>query len=486
MAFNRITLALLLLFAGAAESLANGGAWPTGVPSTGNAAPSDKNRRTEVAIEDENLTIDLHQEFAAVEVRYRMRNTGPKVTQDFYFPVERWTEEGDEGPDGDQEKPPDLEGYSIKADNADLKVKAIDGPVPKRAEEEPTPEETTEPQTTPVEAEGETEDDKEYDPEAEVELQPFQPPSDLLPPTKHWKKSEIPFAANQTREVVVRYRVAYNSYSRFVSDDGHETDFLVIYSLSPAATWKGPIGHGKVTVNVLHPRPEEAEIDKPKDQFKKISDVRYEWEFRDLEPTLADDLKIRARFGYDSYDARRLGGDDENQPWRSYVVQRERYFLDYADYEAIASSTLAPSAKNKYDVQNIKSNEADLAWSEGVEGDGIGESITLDVKRPLPLDAILIQPGYDSSENPSLWTKNNRVAELEVTLNGKHTFTAKIPDEKFANPYPIVVRDYLEPVTTVKLVIKGVHRGTAARDTCISKIRLKGKLATKPKINPAR
>jgi hypothetical protein len=25
-----------------------------------------------------------------VDVRYRMHNTGPKVQQDFYFPVERW------------------------------------------------------------------------------------------------------------------------------------------------------------------------------------------------------------------------------------------------------------------------------------------------------------------------------------------------------------------------------------------------------------
>jgi hypothetical protein len=95
-------------------------------------------------------------------------------------------------------------------------------------------------------------------------------------------------------------------------------------------------------------------------------------------------------------------------------------------------------------------------------------------------------PGYHNSENPSLWKKNNRVAELEVTLNGDHTFTAKIPDEQFENLYPIPVRDYDQPVKTVKLVTKGVHRGTAARDTCISALRLKAKLAAKPEIQPAR
>ena len=44
---------------------ANGGAWQTGVPLTGNAAASDQKKSTNVTIEDEKLTIDLHQEFAS-------------------------------------------------------------------------------------------------------------------------------------------------------------------------------------------------------------------------------------------------------------------------------------------------------------------------------------------------------------------------------------------------------------------------------------
>ncbi|MDQ2659870.1 MAG: hypothetical protein M3Y03_05570 [Verrucomicrobiota bacterium] len=95
-------------------------------------------------------------------------------------------------------------------------------------------------------------------------------------------------------------------------------------------------------------------------------------------------------------------------------------------------------------------------------------------------------PGFHSSTSPSLWSRNNRVAELEVTLNGEHTFTAKIPDEKFDEAYPIMARDYAAPVKMVKLVIKGVYRGTAARDTCIAQVRLKAKLARKPEIHPAR
>src|SRR3989440_4953085 len=101
--------ALVLLFA-LSRLFANGGAWQTGVPVTGNAAATDQKKTTNVTIEDEKLTIDLHQEFAAVEVRYRMRNTGGQVDQDFFFPVERWAES--EGEDAGSART-DLVGYKI-------------------------------------------------------------------------------------------------------------------------------------------------------------------------------------------------------------------------------------------------------------------------------------------------------------------------------------------------------------------------------------
>jgi hypothetical protein len=92
---------------------ANGGAWQTGLPSTGDGAASDKKRSTDVAIEEENLTIDLQEEFAAVEVRYRMKNTGARVLQDFFFPLERWTAAEGEGEE-EGSKPADLASLVTK------------------------------------------------------------------------------------------------------------------------------------------------------------------------------------------------------------------------------------------------------------------------------------------------------------------------------------------------------------------------------------
>jgi hypothetical protein len=48
------------------------------------------------------------------------------------------------------------------------------------------------------------------------------------------------------------------------------------------------------------------------------------------------------------------------------------------------------------------------------------------------------------------------------------------------------VRDYAKSVNKVKLVIKGVHRGTQSRDTSISFVELRTPLAKKPEIQGAR
>jgi hypothetical protein len=206
-----------------------------------------------------------------------------------------------------------------------------------------------------------------------------------------------------------------------------------------------------------------------------------------LKPTLADDIRIVAHSKYDSYPT---GYSEEDiQRHGSYIIRDHQYFLDHTDYEASASSTLAPQGKRNYDVVNIKADpqrELQTPWCEGAKNDGIGQSITLDVKRPLPLYGILIRPGYYDYDSEDPWWKNNRVAALEITLNDEHTFTENIPDERFQNPYLIRVRDYTKPVKKIKLTIKGIHRGKQFRDTCVSLVELRAALANKPQTQPAR
>jgi len=478
---KKLRLSVILLVCGNVALFANGGAWQAGVPGTGSASASNKGRQTDVTIENETLKIDLHPGYAAVDVRYRMHNTGPKVQQDFFFPVERWGK----NPDADTDtKGSDIVHYQISVDGKELKSTNVSGPKEKSSE---TKEETSKGTSEAIQDSSQAEEEgseAEKEADATTSGQFWQQNVSTI---KSWKKSVIPFERNQTREVAIRYRAKYAENDESVSDDLHISDATFAYSLSPAATWKGPIGKGKLEINILHPEPEDVSIQKPKNRFKRISDTRYEWDFENLKPTMADDIRVIAHSKYDSYPT---GYSEEDLNSRaSYVIRNNQYFLDHTDYDATASSTLAPQGKHNYDVVNIKahpSREIQTPWAEGVEGDGIGESITLNVKRPLPLYGILIQPGYYDYDNKDPWLKNNRVAALEITLNDEHTFTENIPDELFERPYLIRVGDYTKPVNKIKLVIKGVHRGTQFRDTCISLIKLRAPLSKKPEVHGAR
>jgi len=469
--------------------LANGGAWQTGIPETGNGSASRNERHTDVAIENEMVKIDLHPEHADVTVQYRMHNTGPTVQQDFFFPVERWVENSNADGDG---KSDDIDRYQISVDGKELKWTNVAGPKKKITgpEQESTeakkkgsePKQTT---TQPTEEAGQTEEKESEVANGGDETSSGPIWEEELSTIKSWKKSVIPFDRNQTREVTIHYTARYAENNESVSDDVHYSNATFAYSLSPAATWKGPIGKGKIELNILHPEPEDVSIEKPRERFKKTGDTHYEWTFENLKPTLADDIRIVAHSKYDSYPT---GYSEEDQTRHaSYIIRNNQYFLDHTDYDVVASSTLAPQGKHHYEVENIKGrSEEGTPWAEGARDDGIGESITLNVKRPLPLYGILIRPGYWEFGSDKSWKKNNRVAALEVTLNDERTFTETIPDEILQNPYLIRVRDYTKPVNKIRMVITGVHRGTQFRDTCISLVELRAPLSKKPEIQGAR
>src|SRR5207248_349122 len=127
---KNLLLAMGSLVVGTYTLLANGGAWQTGVPGTGSASASKNERHTDVTIEDETLKIDLHPDYADVDVRYRMHNTGPKVQQDFFFPVERWADiDPISGKTMDTDtKSADIRDYQITVDGKKLPSTNVPGP----------------------------------------------------------------------------------------------------------------------------------------------------------------------------------------------------------------------------------------------------------------------------------------------------------------------------------------------------------------------
>ena len=399
----------LALFVGSGSTLfGNGGAWQAGIPATGNASASKNDRHTDVTIENEMLKIDLHPEYADVNVRYRMHNTGPKVQQDFFFPVERWgkIQTADEDRESD-----DINHYQITVDGKELKSTNVAGPKEKSSE---TKEETSE-------ANQESSETKTKKPAKRLKTAAKRKKKTAMrkkaatqrkktdettsgsfwqenvSTIKSWKKSVIPFERNQTRDVTIHYKAGYAENDESVSDDLHISNATFAYSLSPAATWKGPIGKGKIEINILHPEPEDVSIQKPKDRFKKISDTHYEWDFENLKPTMADDIRIVAHSKYDSYPTG-YSEEDATKRRAPYVHSGQ---LNTFSITPITMRRLVRLSQPKANTitRSITSKDArterfNRHGPKAPKDDGIGESITLNVKRPLPLYGILIQPGY--------------------------------------------------------------------------------------------
>src|SRR4029453_1932293 len=236
-----LSLAAVSLVVGINTLLANGGAWQTGVPGTGSASASDQNRKTDVTIEDEKLKIDLHPEYAAGDVHYRMHNTGPKVQQDFFFPVERW----EKNPDADIEPTQShIEHYKISVDGKDLKSTNVAGAKQQSSERK---EKTSKGKEESSEAKEEDSEAKQEDSEAKQEdSEAMQEGSDAegedsettsgsfwrqeSSTIKSWKKSVIPFERNQTREVTIHYNAPYAGNAETVSDDLHSSEATFAYS----------------------------------------------------------------------------------------------------------------------------------------------------------------------------------------------------------------------------------------------------------------
>ena len=92
-----------------------------------------------------------------------MHNTGPKVQQDFFFPVERWGE----NPDSDgQGKSDDIDHYQITVDGKELKSTNVAGP---KQESSETKEGTSEAKQESNETKEETSETNQESSEAEEE-----------------------------------------------------------------------------------------------------------------------------------------------------------------------------------------------------------------------------------------------------------------------------------------------------------------------------
>ncbi len=165
--------------------------------------------------------------------------------------------------------------------------------------------------------------------------------------------------------------------------------------------------------------------------------------------------------------------------------------VDGVDLDVAASSVLVERRRDplRYRPGNVVDEDPRTVWSEGVAGDGLGQWIELRFPEPTALLGVELLPGHAGfSENAtledvSLWAANNVVTEFELLVDGRlyrdHAWTLDYDrvarydetqhtasDITFFFPFGKPTR-----VTKVRLVVRGVHRGSRYRDTCVATFR---------------
>lgn len=431
---KRLTL-LILACAATPDLLANGGGYAKGVVSTSAFQPIGVEQ---VEMLSERLEIDLHIEYADIRIEYVLHNPGKKITVECGFPAAASNFNMFRAQETAARKPEMLEDFSITADDSKLKVSILP-------------------------------DDAKLGREAQK-----LDKTSLI----SWHVVKIPFAAGQTRRVSVSYRNPYHIQRSFVSDDSSVSSPSLTYLFSAAGLWSGPIKQGTVIINATTVKPDRVQLSHPK-RFTAEPGC-WKWSFTDFEPTLEDDLIIKtgpAKHGFDG------GYLAEGGEWKNDGLKGAKWSI-YAGFTATASSYLKEANGVQHPPGNLTDWERN-AWVEGVDGDGIGEFVTLTLKKPAKVGRVGIQNGYTKSR--ALYFANNRAAQFNVSVNDGKPFQVEVPDEFLEDElFWFDLPKSSAPVKTIKFEIVAVHPGTTYKDTAISDIELLVPLDKTPKIQPAR
>lgn len=140
---------------------------------------------------------------------------------------------------------------------------------------------------------------------------------------------------------------------------------------------------------------------------------------------------------------------------------------DIAITDISASSEHSDNSGVSYAARNVKDRKQTSAWFEGEEGSGLGAWVQLDLGQARSVTGLRIWNGYWL--NDDMWQRNNRVKDLEVEFSdgSKQAFTLKDVREIEEIRFGKAVN-----TQTIKLRIKGIHRGNTFNDTAISEVQV--------------
>ncbi|GAB5533786.1 MAG: hypothetical protein Rubg2KO_00350 [Rubricoccaceae bacterium] len=144
-------------------------------------------------------------------------------------------------------------------------------------------------------------------------------------------------------------------------------------------------------------------------------------------------------------------------------------------WRTTASSTLPASGANTYTTDNLGDGTATTAWVEGVDGNGIGERLHLNIQTvemggSISFRGITLVNGYAKSAD--LWRKNGRVRSFRLWVDGEAHHTLDLADVMRPQSFDFDLR--VRSGSLIELEILDVYPGSRYEDTAISELVLSG------------
>ena len=116
---------------------------------------------------------------------------------------------------------------------------------------------------------------------------------------------------------------------------------------------------------------------------------------------------------------------------------------------------------------NVIDGDNATAWVEDADGQGEGESLTIELDDTYAVSGFIINAGYQ--KNTEVYDNNSRPKELIVSFSDGQRLTVELND--YYDAQKIVFDSSLE-TTSVTFTINDVYPGGKYEDTVISEIRL--------------
>lgn len=151
--------------------------------------------------------------------------------------------------------------------------------------------------------------------------------------------------------------------------------------------------------------------------------------------------------------------------WKKFDSISAIYNSNAIGIKSVSATSVLSEITNVHYAERVFDNDVSTAWVEGVQGNGIGESLTINFDNNYVIDRIEINAGYQRSDEH--YTMNSRPNRIKFSFSdgtSEYYNLADVNDVQYIQLNNPVVTD------RVVLTLDSVYPGTYYEDTAISEI----------------